>query len=101
MGAESSDDTVLQKVNNGETYATTAAELPMLGEAGISRSVMLLNGLGGKVYSQQHALASARLANATQPEFLATLVVSFPKGEQRFRVNYPEWEAPDLPDELS
>lgn len=98
VGAESGDDTVLQKVNKGETYATTADALTKLGEAGISRSVMLLNGLGGKVYSQQHALASARLANATQPEFLATLVVSFPKGEQRFRANYPEWEAPDLPD---
>ena len=28
----------------------------------------------------------------TQPEFLATLVVTFPKGEQRFRADFPEWE---------
>jgi radical SAM superfamily enzyme YgiQ (UPF0313 family) len=69
VGAESGDDVVLQKVNKGETYDTTADALTKLGEAGITRSVMLLNGLGGKVYSQQHALNSARLVNATQPEF--------------------------------
>jgi hypothetical protein len=58
----------------------------------MTRSVMLLNGLGGRLHSEQHALQSARLANLTQPEFLATLVVSFPQGEERFRKNYPEWE---------
>lgn len=97
VGAESGDDVVLQRVNKGETFASTTDALCKLGEAGISRSVMLLNGLGGQVHSQQHALSSAKLANATQPEFLATLVVSFPQGEARFRANYPEWEPCDLP----
>jgi len=54
--------------------------------------VMILNGLGGKALSAQHADNSARLANATQPEYLATLVVSFPTGEQRFRASFPDWE---------
>lgn len=92
VGAESGDDTVLARVNKGETFASTADALDKLGAAGITRSVMLLNGLGGTVYTQQHALESARLANATQPEFLASLVVSFPQGEARFRQNFPEWE---------
>jgi hypothetical protein len=56
---------------------------------------MLLNGLGGKSMSRQHAENSARLANLTQPEFLATLVVSFPQGETRFRQDFPQWEALD------
>jgi len=30
--------------------------------------------------------------NATQPEYLATLVVSFPKGEARLRGTFPSWE---------
>ena len=95
VGAESGEDEVLARVNKGETFATTADALCKLGEAGIGRSVMLLNGLGGQAHSQQHALNSARLANATQPEFLATLVVSFPQGEQRFRQNFPQWEPLD------
>jgi hypothetical protein len=93
LGAESGDDLVLEKVKKGETHASTRAALDKLGEAGITRSVMILNGLGGQIYSDQHADHSARLANATQPEFLSTLVVSFPQGEARFRADFPEWEA--------
>ena len=92
IGAESGDDEVLRKVNKGETFASTRDALDKLGAAGITRSVMLLNGLGGPTLTRQHAENSARLANLTQPEFLATLVVSFPQGEERFRAGFPEWE---------
>ncbi|RTL26767.1 MAG: radical SAM proteinB12-binding domain-containing radical SAM protein [Rhodocyclaceae bacterium] len=97
LGAESGDDTVLAKVNKGETFDSTRDALLKLGEAGITRSVMILNGLGGQILSEQHAYNSARLANATQPEFLSTLVVSFPTGETRFRAGFPEWEPLDQP----
>ncbi len=95
VGAESGDDEVLQKVNKGETFETTRDALDKLGAAGITRSVMLLNGLGGPLLSRQHAENSARLLNLTQPEFAATLVVSFPQGEQRFREGFPQWRALD------
>ncbi|MCK9380145.1 MAG: radical SAM protein [Sulfuritalea sp.] len=95
VGAESGDDEVLAKVNKGETFASTCEALDKLQQAGIRRSVMILNGLGGKTLSRQHAQNSARLANATQPEYLATLVVSFPQGEERFRAGFAEWEACD------
>jgi len=91
VGAESGDDRVLAAVNKGETFETTCEALDKLGAAGITRSVMILNGLGGRIYSRQHAENSARLANATQSEYLATLVVSFPQGEQRLRAGFPEW----------
>jgi len=92
VGAESGDDAVLAAVSKGETFDTTCEALDKLGTAGITRSVMILNGLGGKALSVQHAENSARLANATQPEYLATLVVSFPQGEQRLRAGFPGWE---------
>ena len=95
IGAESGDDAVLLQVNKGESFESTRDALDKLGAAGITRSVMLLNGLGGRLLSQQHAEHSARLANVTQPEFLATLVVSFPQGEERFRQNFPDWEPLD------
>ncbi len=95
VGAESGDDAVLAAVHKGETFETTREALDKLGAAGIARSVMILNGLGGKALSPQHAENSARLANATQPEYLATLVVSFPMGEQRFRAGFPGWEPLD------
>jgi len=92
VGAESGDDQVLAAVNKGESFETTRESLDKLGQAGITRSVMILNGLGGKALSAQHADNSARLINATQPEYLATLVVSFPQGEQRLRAGFSGWE---------
>ncbi|HBT57062.1 MAG: radical SAM protein [Pseudomonadales bacterium] len=91
VGAESGDDEVLERVNKGETAASTADALIKAGEAGLKRSVMILNGLGGLSLSKQHALNSARLLNQTQPEFVSTLVVSFPQGMERFRERYPDF----------
>lgn len=99
VGAESGDDEVLERVSKGETFASTRDALLKLGEAGIARSVMILNGLGGRSLACRHAENSARLVNATQPEYLATLVVSFPQGEERLRVGFPGWE-PLAPAEL-
>ena len=93
VGAESGDDEVLTHVRKGETFESTREALDKLGQAGITRSVMILNGLGGPQLSAQHADNSARLLNATQPEYAATLVVSFPMGDTRFRKGFPGWQA--------
>lgn len=95
VGAESGDDEVLRRVNKGETHETTREALLKAGEAGIKRSVMILNGLGGRSLTAQHAVNSARLINATQPEYLAILVVSFPRGMERFKARYPDFEPLD------
>ena len=95
VGCESGDDEVLARVNKGETYESSLSALTKLGEAGISRSVMILNGLGGTTLSEQHADNSARLMNEAQPEFLSTLVVSFPMGEARFREGFEDFQALD------
>lgn len=91
IGAESGDDEVLQRVNKGETFSSTKEAMLKAGEAGIKRSVMILNGLGGHSLSEQHAINSARLMNATQPEYLSTLVVSFPQGMERYKAQFPDF----------
>ncbi len=88
VGAESGDDGVLQRIDKGETYATTATALLRARAAGIKTSVMILNGIGGRRFSEQHALASARLVNDTQPDYLATLVLTFYKGPERLRQGF-------------
>lgn len=88
VGAESGDDAVLQRIDKGETYATTAKALLRARAAGIKTSVMILNGIGGRRFSEQHALASARLVNDTQPDYLATLVLTFYKGPERVRQGF-------------
>lgn len=92
VGCESGDDEVLRLVKKGESYESSLNALQKLKAAGIKSSVMILNGLGGPKLSQQHAINSARLMNAAQPEYLSTLVVSFPKGEQRFKESFPDYQ---------
>ena len=92
VGAESGSDDVLKKIDKCETYESTIEGLHKLKEANIKRSVMLLNGIGGTALSEQHARRSADLVNETQPELLATLVVSFPKGQDRIKKTFPEFE---------
>lgn len=92
VGCESGDDEVLALVKKGESFDSSLQALVKLKAAGIKSSVMILNGLGGTTLSNQHAVNSAKLMNAAQPEYLSTLVVSFPKGEDRFKANFPAFQ---------
>jgi radical SAM superfamily enzyme YgiQ (UPF0313 family) len=98
VGCESGDDLVLDRVSKGETFETSLSALQKIKAAGAKSSVMILNGMGGTRYSEQHALNSARLMNAAQPEYLSTLVVSFPLGMERYAAGFKgEFEPLDQP----
>ena len=88
VGCESGDDLVLDRVSKGENFASSLAALQKIKAAGARSSVMILNGMGGQRYSEQHAVNPARLMNEAQPEYLSTLVVSFPMGEERYRAGF-------------
>lgn len=88
VGCESGDDLVLEKVAKGENYQSSLKALTKIKQSGMKSSVMILNGLGGRQYSEQHAINSAKLMNETQPEYLSTLVVSFPTGIERFQQGF-------------
>ena len=96
VGCESGDNLVLERVNKGENFDTSLAALKKIKAAGAKSSVMILNGMGGKRYSEQHAVNSARLMSQAQPEYLSTLVVSFPNGVERYQQGFGgEFEALD------
>ena len=91
-----SPDLVLERVNKGENFESSLSALRKIKSAGAKSSVMILNGMGGKRYSRQHAVHSAKLMNEAQPEFLSTLVVSFPAGTERYQAGFNgEFEALD------
>lgn len=104
IGIESGDDEVLQLVSKGETFESSKTALLKLKDVGIKASVMILSGLGGKLYSNKHALESAKLLNETNPEYASTLVLSFPYGEEkyqeRFKGDYQEMNTTELLIEL-
>ena len=98
VGCESGDDLILERISKGETFASSLAALEKIKAAGSKSSVMILNGMGGTKYSEQHAINSARLMNAAQPEYLSTLVISFPLGDKRYQQGFGgEFTALDQP----
>ncbi len=103
-GLESGDDMVLKLMNKGETYQSSVEGMCKCKKAGIKSSVMIINGLGGIQYSTQHAVNSAKLVNEIQPEYLSTLVLSFPFGIDHFKKRlHADFTLPDtigLLDEL-
>jgi len=85
VGIESGDNEVLKRIRKGETADSTVTALKRTKSAGIKSSIIIINGLGGKVLSQKHAINTAAVLNRIQPEYFSTLVISFPLGDQRFR----------------
>jgi radical SAM superfamily enzyme YgiQ (UPF0313 family) len=88
IGIETGDDELLQLIEKGETYKTTLKGISMAHEAGIDTSIMIINGLGGKNFSHQHALNSARIINELNPKYLSTLTLSFPFGLQHYETRF-------------
>ncbi len=70
MGMESGDDITLEKIQKG-TNAQEIIEAGLkLKQAGIEVSEYYLVGIGGRERSREHALNSARVLSAINPEFI-------------------------------
>lgn len=85
IGIETGDDELLRLIDKGETANSTVEGILNAQNAGIETSIMIINGLGGKLYSKQHAENSAKIINQINPKFLSTLTLSMPYGESHFR----------------
>lgn len=97
VGCESGDNTVLSCVGKGETMASSVEALDKLHDAGLKSSVMILHGLGGRALSEQHVAHSAELIRRAPPNYLSTLVVSFPMGMERHAAGFADVEGGFVP----
>lgn len=105
VGIESGDSEVLEAIQKGETYETTIEGLNKSKAVGMDSSVMLINGVGGKEFTQQHAVNSAKVLNATQPKYASTLVLTAHKGlahyQSRYQGNFVELNQMELFQEMA
>lgn len=104
IGIETGDDNLLKLINKGETVQSTIEGILKAHEAGIDTSIMIINGLGGKKYSENHAVHSAQIINQINPKFLSTLTLSLPFGmdhyKNRFKGEYQQQSIKELFQEL-
>lgn len=88
IGIESGNNELLERINKGETFESTVTNITKAQDSGIKTSLMIITGLGGEKYYKQHAIDSARVINAIQPDFLSTLILSFPFGVEHFKKRF-------------
>lgn len=104
IGIETGDDELLKMINKGETFNSTVEGILKAHDAGIDTSIMIINGLGGQIFSEQHALNSAQIINRISPKFLSTLTLSLPYGlkhfTEKFKGEYQQQTIVELHEEL-
>ncbi|MDX9696405.1 MAG: radical SAM protein [Bacteroidales bacterium] len=104
IGIETGDDELLQLINKGETFQSTVEGILKAQNAGIETSIMIINGLGGKKFSRQHAFRSAEIINQINPKLLSTLTLSMPLEidhfKNRFAGDYQQQSIKELFEEL-
>lgn len=88
VGIESGDSEVLECIQKGETFETTIEGLNRSKAIGMNSSVMIINGVGGRTLSHQHAINSAKVLNETQPKYASTLVLTMHKGLDHYRQRF-------------
>jgi len=88
VGIESGDSQVLECIQKGENFKTTVDGLNKSKAVGMNSSVMIINGVSGKLLSKQHAINSAKVLNETQPKYASTLVLTAHKGLEHYKKRY-------------
>ncbi len=79
-GMESGDDEVLRYIDKGGTQKEAIEMAQKLRDAGITHSVMVLLGVGGAIFSQQHARNTAVALSEMDPGFAAALTTTVVPG---------------------
>ncbi|MGH4124920.1 MAG: radical SAM protein [Clostridium sp.] len=80
LGVESGSNDILKSINKG----VTAGEIIMAGrkvkESGIKLSATLISGIGGRAKIREHAIESAKLISAVNPDYLGFLTLMLESG---------------------
>jgi radical SAM superfamily enzyme YgiQ (UPF0313 family) len=99
MGPESGDDITLKRIAKGSTHEDHVVAAKRAHAAGLEVSVIAMLGVAGVERSAEHALATARLVTAMDPEYFAALTTTVVPGTpllklvERGRFELPSVEA--------
>jgi radical SAM superfamily enzyme YgiQ (UPF0313 family) len=80
MGVESGDDAILKKIGKEVSSKQIIEAGRKIKAAGILSSVTVILGLGGVEHSLEHALATAKILTALDPDFAGALTLTLVPG---------------------
>ena len=80
LGVESGSNEILKSINKGVTNQEMHAAGQKIKESGIKLSVTLISGIGGKAKIAEHAVESAKLISAINPDYVGLLTLMLENG---------------------
>ncbi len=80
VGIESGNDIVLKKVTKGATYKSIVEACKKAKRNGYLLSCMVILGLGGKTYTKEHTVDTARILSETAPDYVGALTLYLEDG---------------------
>ena len=80
LGLESGSDVVLKKVTKGAVGKTIIKSVNKAKDAGYKMSCMIILGLGGKTYSNEHIKGTAEVISACSPQYVGALTLYLENG---------------------
>ncbi|HXG07123.1 MAG TPA: radical SAM protein [Nitrososphaera sp.] len=80
IGIESGSDIVLRKVTKGATYKTIVQACQKAKNTGYVISCMVILGLGGKTYTNEHIAETARILSESAPNYVGVLTLQLEEG---------------------
>ncbi|MDP2855817.1 MAG: radical SAM protein [bacterium] len=80
MGVESGNDEILRRIGKGVDSNQLMEAARKVKEAGITLSVTVILGLGGVEMSEEHAMATARILTAIDPDYAGALTLTLVPG---------------------
>jgi len=85
LGVESGSDIILNNINKGVTAAEMIEAGKKMMRSGIKLSTTLISGLGGKLLWKEHAVASAKVISAINPDYLGLLTLLLESGTEMYQ----------------
>jgi radical SAM superfamily enzyme YgiQ (UPF0313 family) len=80
VGIESGNDIVLRKITKGASQRQIIHSCRKAKDNGFTLSCMIILGIGGKMYSMQHIVDTAKTVNEISPDYLAALSLNLEQG---------------------
>ena len=82
LGVESGNDKILEKIKKGATKEEILKAGRKIKDAGLSLSVTVIAGLGGKENSKEHSIDTAKLISEINPDYLGVLTLMLEDGTE-------------------
>lgn len=84
LGLESGSDKILKDIKKGVNSKEMIEAGKKIKDSNIKSSVTLISGIGGKENSIEHALESARVLNAMEPDYIGLLTLLLEEGTELY-----------------